>query len=148
MLHALRANHIVCLLCDRDIVGGGIEVEFFGERTTLPGGPATLALRTGAALCPTAVYYEGALHRAVIGSPRPLERTGRMRDDVTRLTQGLAAELEGLIRRADPHTLAHCMVGVTTHLVRAYVHGDLDPGQTDEIVDAAVAFCLEGLRTG
>ena len=100
VLHALRANHIVCLLCDRDIVGGGIEVEFFGERTTLPGGPATLALRTGAALCPTAVYYEGALHRAVIGSPRPLERTGRMRDDVTRLTQGLAAELEGLIRRA------------------------------------------------
>jgi lauroyl/myristoyl acyltransferase len=33
---------IVCLLCDRDIEGDGVEVEFFGERTTLPGGPATL----------------------------------------------------------------------------------------------------------
>ena len=42
----------MCLLSDRDIGGGGVEVEFFGERTTLPGGPATLALRTGAPLLP------------------------------------------------------------------------------------------------
>ena len=39
VLRALRANEVVCLLCDRDIDGGGVEVEFFGERTTLPGGP-------------------------------------------------------------------------------------------------------------
>ena len=38
-LKALRANEVVCLLCDRDIGGGGVEVEFFGERTTLPGRP-------------------------------------------------------------------------------------------------------------
>ena len=49
----------LCLLCDRDLAGGGVEVEFFGERTTLPGGPATLALRTGAPLLPAAVYFEG-----------------------------------------------------------------------------------------
>ena len=36
---ALRANHVVCLLCDRDLTGDGIEVEFLGERTTLPAGP-------------------------------------------------------------------------------------------------------------
>ena len=41
-LQALTRNEIVCLLCDRDIGGGGVEVEFFGERTTLPAGPATL----------------------------------------------------------------------------------------------------------
>ena len=29
----------LALLCDRDLAGGGPEVEFFGERTTLPGGP-------------------------------------------------------------------------------------------------------------
>ena len=56
---ALRDNHVLSLLCDRDIGGGGVEVEFFGERTTLPGGPATLALRTGAPLLPTAVYNQG-----------------------------------------------------------------------------------------
>src|SRR5262245_22195202 len=38
VLRALRDNEIVCLLCDRDLQGGGIEVEFFGERTSLPAG--------------------------------------------------------------------------------------------------------------
>ena len=35
----------------------GVEVEFFGERTTLPAGPATLGMRTGAPILPTAVYF-------------------------------------------------------------------------------------------
>ena len=56
-IKAVKANGVLCLLCDRDIGGGGVEVEFFGERTTLPAGPATLALRTGAPVLPTAVYF-------------------------------------------------------------------------------------------
>ena len=59
VIAAVKAGHVVCLLSDRDIGGGGIEVEFFGERTTLPAGPATLALRTGAPLLPAAVYFRG-----------------------------------------------------------------------------------------
>ena len=51
LLSTLRSGGLVGLLCDRDIEGTGIEVEFFGERTTMPAGPATLALRTGATLC-------------------------------------------------------------------------------------------------
>ncbi len=97
---ALRANHVLALLCDRDIGGGGVEVEFFGERTTLPGGPATLALRTGAPLLPTAVYNQGDHRHAVIRPPLPAERHGRLRDDVARVTQDLAHELEALISRA------------------------------------------------
>src|SRR5947207_11715352 len=100
VVRALKNNHVVCLLCDRDIGGGGVEVEFFGERTTLPAGPATLALRTGCALCPSAAYFEGRMHRAVIGAPMAVERTGRLRDDVQRVTQALAHELEASIRRA------------------------------------------------
>jgi KDO2-lipid IV(A) lauroyltransferase len=99
-VRALKANHILCLLCDRDLGGGGVEVEFFGERTTLPGGPATLALRTGAPLLPTAVYFEGTGHRGITGPPLPVEREGKLRDDVTRITQDLAVRLEELIRRA------------------------------------------------
>ncbi|HEV3226538.1 MAG TPA: phosphatidylinositol mannoside acyltransferase [Acidimicrobiales bacterium] len=97
---ALKANHIVCLLCDRDIGGSGIEVDFFGERTTLPAGPATLALRSGAPLLPTAAYFQGRGHLGVCRSPVPTERTGRLRDDVARVTQLLAHELEALIRVA------------------------------------------------
>ena len=102
VLRALRDNHVVCLLCDRTIGGGGVDVEFFGERTQLPAGPATLALRTGAALLPTAVYFTRRTdgHYAIVRPPLSLERQGGLREDVARITQDLAGELEGLIRRA------------------------------------------------
>lgn len=102
ILRALKANEIVCLLSDRDIGGGGVEVDFFGERTTLPGGPATLSLRTGAPILPVAVYFtrrpDG--HLGLVRPPVPTERRGKLRDDVARVTQHLADELEYLIRRS------------------------------------------------
>ena len=55
----------------------GVEVEFFGERTTLPGGPATLALRTGAPLLPAAVYFRRSRTISVMvqrSDPRPTRR--------------------------------------------------------------------------
>jgi len=101
LLRTLRAGKLVGLLCDRDIGGSGIEVEFFGERTTMPGGPAMLALRTGAVILPTAVYSgPGIEHTAVIMPPVPAERTGGLRQDVARVTQLIAGDLEQLIRRA------------------------------------------------
>ena len=100
VVRALKSNHIVCLLCDRDIGGGGVEVEFFGERTTLPAGPATLSFRTGAPLLPTAAYFRGRGHYGVCRPPVPLERRRGLREDVTRVTQLLAYELEALIRVA------------------------------------------------
>lgn len=100
ILRALRAGELVGLVCDRDIAGKGVEVDFFGERTTLPGGPATLALRTGATILPAAIYYDGHAHRGIVRPPVPAEREGKLRDDVARVTQLLARELEVLIRHA------------------------------------------------
>jgi KDO2-lipid IV(A) lauroyltransferase len=101
ILRALKANRIVCLLCDRDLVGDGVPVDFFGEETTMPGGPATLALRTGAPLIPVGCYFRpGGSHWAQIGPPLPVERQGRLRDDVGRITQELARRFEELIRMA------------------------------------------------
>lgn len=101
LLAALRRNELVGLVCDRDLERNGVEVEFFGERTTLPGGPATLALRTGAVILPTAVYFEGSGHRGIVRPPIPTDRSGDgLRADVARITQALACELEALIRRA------------------------------------------------
>lgn len=81
--------------------GDGIEVEFLGERTTLPGGPATLGLRTGAPVLPAAVYYgDDGRRRGVVRPPLDLTRTGRLRDDVARVTQAMADELGSLIREA------------------------------------------------
>lgn len=101
LLRTLRGGGLVGLLCDRDIVGNGVEVEFFGERTTLPAGPATLALRTGAALMPAAVYSgPGQSHTGVLLPPVDLTRTSSLRKDVVRVTQDVAHGLETLIRGA------------------------------------------------
>lgn len=99
---ALKENQVVCLLCDRDIDRNGIPVTFFGEETTLPAGPAMLGLRTGAPIVPVGVYFTDRYngHHAVCRPPIPAERRGGLRDDVARVTQLLAAELEFLIRRA------------------------------------------------
>jgi KDO2-lipid IV(A) lauroyltransferase len=101
LLQTLKDGGTVGLLCDRDIQGNGIEVDFFGERVALPAGPATLALRTGATLVAAACYSgPGDDHFAVVTKPIDSTRTGRLREDVTRVTQLVAHELEGLIRRA------------------------------------------------
>ena len=101
LLSTLRAGGVVGLLCDRDLQGNGIEVEFFGETVTMPAGPATLSLRTGATLV-AAACYAGPLrgHHAVITPPIDTTRHGKMREDVQRVTQLVARELEHLIRRA------------------------------------------------
>lgn len=102
VLKALRANEVVCLLCDRDIERKGVPVEFFGETTTLPAGPAMLGLRTGAPVLPVGCYFTNRYngHHAVVRPPLPPDRSGDLREDVAKMTQLLAHELEYLIRRA------------------------------------------------
>lgn len=96
---ALKRNEIVCLLSDRDIAGNGVAVDFFGERTRIPAGPATLALRTGAGLISVGVTWQGEMHRAVV-EPLEAERHGKFREDVTRVSQAIAHRHEELIRMA------------------------------------------------
>ena len=94
VVRALRSNEVVALLADRDIGGGGVEVEFLGEVTTLPAGPAALARRLGAPLLPTAIFFDGRGHRAVVRPPVDLSGTAE------EVTQRLADDLAGFIRGA------------------------------------------------
>ena len=55
LIAALRRNEPVGLVADRDITGGGIEVELFGAPTRIPAGPAILAGESGAPVCIGAV---------------------------------------------------------------------------------------------
>ncbi len=52
---ALQKNGIVALLCDLE-QGPGVDVRFFGRQAVVPGGPAAIAIKTGAALMPSYVY--------------------------------------------------------------------------------------------
>jgi phosphatidylinositol dimannoside acyltransferase len=100
-LRALADERVVCLVCDRDITGDGVPVTFFGERTRLPGGPALLALRTGAPLLPVGLsFLPAGRHGIRILPPLPTDRRGRLRDDVARVTQQLADVFEELIGAA------------------------------------------------
>lgn len=101
LLEVLNGGGVVGLLCDRDIQGGGIDVTMFDRRVTVSAGPATLAFRTGATLVAACCYAgPGRDHYAVISPPIVAEREGRLREDVTRVTQHIVDELAGFIRRA------------------------------------------------
>ena len=100
LVAAIKRGDVVCLLADRDVTGTGVAVEFFGERTRLPAGPAVLALRTGAPLIPAAVYWRGRTRHALAGPPVDTRRSGGIRSDTFRVVQDYAAALEGLIRVA------------------------------------------------
>ena len=99
LTRALKDGHVVCLLTDRDIgTGGGVEVEFFGERTTLPGGAAVLARRTGSPIVGVVVRSRGGKCHADTFPPILVRRDGRLRQVVAEVTQELAHLLEGMIR--------------------------------------------------
>jgi phosphatidylinositol dimannoside acyltransferase len=55
IIQALGANEVVALLCDLE-QGPGVDVSFFGRQAVVPGGPAAIALKTGAALIPVRMH--------------------------------------------------------------------------------------------
>ena len=97
---AIAANKAVALLSDRDIKGRGVEVEFFGEKTTLPPGPATLAIRTGAPLLPVGCYFRDGGYKVIIHEPLPVPEVGSRTEKVLAMTQSLATRLESIVREA------------------------------------------------
>ncbi|HUO39116.1 MAG TPA: phosphatidylinositol mannoside acyltransferase [Mycobacterium sp.] len=81
----LRANRAVCLMAERDLTRSGVQVDFFGEPTRMPAGPAALAIETGAPLHPAHCWYEGDGWAVVIHPP-----LGTSSGDVAAITQALA----------------------------------------------------------
>jgi KDO2-lipid IV(A) lauroyltransferase len=97
----LEENRIVALVADRDLSGGGVEVEMFGRTRRMPAGPALLALSAGAPLLsgPTFTTREGWVE---VLSEVSIEPTGRRKDDIVALTRALAASFEKAIAAAPP----------------------------------------------
>ncbi|MGH8962141.1 MAG: phosphatidylinositol mannoside acyltransferase [Jatrophihabitantaceae bacterium] len=93
----LSENKVVCLLADRDLSHNGIQVQFFGEATRMPGGPALLAATTGAALLPVSLWFtdDGGWGQRI--HPALSIPEGRLRERVQSSTQALAdAFAEGI----------------------------------------------------
>lgn len=83
----LRDNRVVALMAERDLTRTGVEVDFFGEPTRMPAGPAKLAIETGAALLPSHCWFEGNAWGC--NMQEPLDTSS---GDVAAITQALADE--------------------------------------------------------
>jgi phosphatidylinositol dimannoside acyltransferase len=108
----LRAGKLVCLPADRDVTGSGIEVEFFGEKARMMGGSAALALRTGAALFPAVLWYEGDRLGIHVDPEIVVPAEGDRKHKVATMMQNLARSFEAGIRQhpADWHMLQRVFV--------------------------------------
>ena len=85
----LRAGGLVCLVSDRDLKESGIEVEMFGERARIAA-TAALAVHTGAALMPTATWFDGDDWGACIYDEIPVPETGTRAEKVAAMSQQMA----------------------------------------------------------
>ena len=115
----LRAGGMVCLPADRDVTGGGIEVEFFGQKARMMGGPAALAVQTGAALLPAVLWFEGRGWGVHIYPEVPVPAEGSRRDKIAAMTQQMARNFEAGIA-AHPEDW---------HMLQRVFAEDFDPGR-------------------
>ncbi len=97
---ALAANKAVALPSDRDLKGKGVKVVFFGETTTLPPGPATLAIRTGAPLLPVVSWFDPNGYHLKVHPPIQVPEEGTRTEKVAAMTQELAGHFEEFIGEA------------------------------------------------
>src|SRR5271165_202456 len=103
----LRAGKLVCLVCDRDVTGTGMEVEFFGEKARMMGGPAALAVQTGAALMPVILCFEGDHWGAHVHAEIPVPAEGDSKQKTAAMMQQVARLFEAGIR-AHPQDWHSC----------------------------------------
>ncbi len=102
MEEVLRRGEILALLCDRDLKGKGVPVEFMGEETTLPPGPAALALKTGASIvCVSVRNLEDSGWKGHAMPVIEVPESGDKQEILASTMQKVANDLEVLIRE-DP----------------------------------------------
>lgn len=99
VLQALKGNELVALLGDRELLGKGIPVEFFGKRVFFPVGPALLAQLSEAVLIPTFVLMnEDDKYLCRAEPPLSIQRTGNRNEDLAVNAQRIAKVMEKFIR--------------------------------------------------
>jgi lauroyl/myristoyl acyltransferase len=87
----LRDGGLVCLVADRDLSASGVEVDFFGEKTRMPAGPALLAQQTGALLLPVTLWYDDSpVMQGRVHPPVEVPESGSRGEKASVMTQALA----------------------------------------------------------
>ena len=97
-LRVLREDQILAILIDRPLTDQGVQVNFFGRETQVPGGAAALALRSGASVLGAYIVRAGNAYVAQISPEISVPNTGDPKQDLAALTQGIFTWLEQVIR--------------------------------------------------
>jgi len=99
LLQVLRRNELAFMIADEYRSGKGICVPFFGRRVLARRGPATLALRTKAAVIPVYLIREPSGRLTLIVEPeiKP-PRTGDIRADTAECTLRMTQWVEKVVR--------------------------------------------------
>lgn len=100
MLRALRAGHSLTLLFDRPLLRAqGVGVRFFGRETAVPGGPAVLAMKTGATLLPAFMFRQpDRTFECRLFPPITWVESGDRESDVKAIMQKLMDLLQTVVR--------------------------------------------------
>ena len=105
LLRSLAAGRVPGLVADQDARRAGVFVDFFGNPTSTPRGPAVFAIKADVPLflgtC-VPLRDEPGRYRCEVEEIR-VERTGDLDADVLRLTAAHAAALEARVRRSPEH---------------------------------------------
>ena len=99
ILRALRSNRIVLVIAD-EFKSVGVTVDFMGQRSAAPRGPATLALRTGAVTLPVFAIRQPdhSLVLSVGPEIKPIQKDD-LEESVAATTALFTRHLEAMIRR-------------------------------------------------
>ena len=111
-----------------------MEVEFFGEKARMMGGPAALAVQTGAALMPAILWFDGDGWGVHIHEEIPVPAEGDSKQKAAAMTQEVARLFEAGIR-AHPQDW---------HMLHKVFVADLDPARLAAAEGAAGAARSEG----
>jgi KDO2-lipid IV(A) lauroyltransferase len=99
LVQVLKRNELAIVIADEFRNGDGIRVPFFGRSVIARRGPATLALRTGAAVVPACLVRDPAGDLKLVIEPEiELSRTGKVKADVTENTLKITQWLEKTLR--------------------------------------------------
>lgn len=99
LLRVLRQNKLAVVIADEHRAGSGICMPFFGRTVLAKRGPATLALRTGAALVPVYLIRGRDDTLTLIVEPEiELQRSGNVGADIRENTLRITQWLERIVR--------------------------------------------------
>jgi KDO2-lipid IV(A) lauroyltransferase len=134
LVRRLKSGGLVCLVAERDLTDRGVEVQFFGETTKLPAGPAALALSTGATLLAVTLWYEGDHQEALVHPPIEVPAEGTREQKIAAMSQGVADAFASGIAEHPAHW----------HMLQKLWLADLDPARAPKPAAASAEAQLAG----